>query len=98
MALAAPIPRVEALGKIHGLDLSPDQHRKLIAQAPLLFNSYEIAQYIRIASESNNAEWLPVLQDWVRKWEVPQQRWQGFMASSAKDAAEKLECLKALQK
>jgi 2-succinyl-6-hydroxy-2,4-cyclohexadiene-1-carboxylate synthase len=84
-----PKKRVEELSRIEAPELSSDQMSQLIKLAPGLTNSFEIGQYVRLAEDSGDPRWNPVLDGWITSWEN-QPGWKNVMRRAAIRARESI--------
>ncbi len=84
--------RVGILNSLTWKDFPDEQQEEILRKARGISNSYEIGNYIRIASESGDKRWIPILADWVRAWEFsPRNSWQRYKCDEARRAISVLE-------
>jgi esterase len=85
-----PKERVSALGHLSGKNLSEEEVKTLLENATSLTNSYEIGQYVRLAGESEDRRWIPILDHWIESWANTTTGWQGVMRNKTVRARELL--------
>lgn len=83
-----PKKRVAELSELDLEVLTPTQIQTLITHAPALTNSFEMGQFLRLASEAKSEDWLPVINQWIKSWTQNEEKiaWKIKMKETAEES------------
>jgi hypothetical protein len=85
--------KVEELKKLTWNSIGESYRDRILYQASVATNSYEIGVYIEMAAASRDPRWIKTLEKWRSEWKNVEKGWQTFLLPRADQALKELSSL-----